>query len=47
MTRFMEKNKDDYELYGVVSSAAYQQIHVTCVLFFKTFILLYISIFFY
>jgi len=46
MTRFMEKNKDDDELYSVVSSAEYEQIHVVCVLFFKTFILLYISIFY-
>jgi len=45
MTRFMEKNKDD-ELFSVLSSAEYQQIHVVCVLFFKTFIFLCISIFF-
>jgi hypothetical protein len=39
MTGFMEKNKDDNELYSVVSFAAYQQIHVAYVLviFFLNF----------
>jgi len=35
MTRFMEKNKDDDELYSGISSAEYQEIHVVCVYFLK------------
>jgi len=46
MTGFMEKNKDDDELYSVVSSAAYQQIQWLMFCYFLKLLSLYIFRFF-